>query len=135
MKRINSKMLEEYINLNIRKADISREIGVQVDELYKLESDSIVTCKANNTITLVKRFIEGTVSSEWMHEWIDMIVFSDWYELYEYSNQEITDTMIDIHLYLDDEGEEALGFSIEDLIEKLEKLELLLDENRLRMQK
>lgn len=126
MKKISKQLLEEFLVLKIRKADITKKNGVEESELYKLEPEDKVMCKVNNTINLAKSFIDGRVDSEWMHEWIDMIVFSDWYKLYEYSNQEITDMMIDIHLCLDDEGDEFLGFSMDDLREKIEKLESLI---------
>lgn len=52
-----------------------------------------------------------------------MIVYSDWFEMYGCHDEELEEAVVTVHVLLDDEGDEVLGFSESDLKEKLSELE------------
>lgn len=127
MIKISKKLLEDFKNLKIRKKDIAKIYEKDESKLFELEVEGVVNFLPSDTLNIATKFINNQITPEWMHEWIDIIVFSDWYKTPDIDD-DIIEAMADVNLFLDDEGDECLEFSIEDLKEKIEKLKRIYKE-------
>lgn len=125
MIKINKKILSEYKDFKLRKYNLVNLYKIEEKDLYKLECEELITYTVEDILNLAYKFLNKEIDTNWMHEWIDIVIFSDWYKIKEYKNEQINELMIDLYLFLDDEGDEYLGFSDEDLIKKINKLENL----------